>query len=178
MSYSTPANLKKSLIIEYWKQARKKLDEDGWAYTLDPNVFTDEEDFLQSFLDRSCDFVEAYLSGGVAGNPPYASSGVLETIERWLSVYDVEQYVLSGTTDRVISVSINEDKKRALMMLDKINEGKLSGVVPLVPPDAESNAAPSLIEPCGDGDPLSFDGIEENVFLSTPEDTSCYAEDS
>ncbi len=161
MAYTTAAAVKQSLTFEYWVTSSTKIEEDGYAFTLNPNVFTDETDFLEVFIDRCAAFIDTYVGGG-----PFVASGVLETVNRWLAVYEVEQYLLAATSDRVISVSINEDKNRALRLLDKMVDGDIT-----VTPDGTSDSAdaytPALIEPDNDGDPLAFDTIGEDVLLES-----------
>ena len=168
MAYTTVQNVKNSLTVNYWKTIKAKLTQDGWAFNEGTGVFTDESDFLQVFIDNAADFIESYVAGVVAG--PFVQSGVLENINRWIATYDAEQYILAGTSDRVVSVTINEDKKRALQLLDRINEGKIQ----LYPADEDSATAilngPGLIEPDCDGDPLAIDAIEDEVFFGNGED--------
>lgn len=163
MGYTTAAAVKNSLVFEYWKLCSVKLDEDGFDYT--DTVFTDEADFLTDFIDRAASFIDEYVGGG-----PFVASGLLETINRWLVIYDVEQYILSGTNDRVISVSINEDKKRALEMLRQIVKGELS----VVPDGTGSSSAyeAALFESDTDGVTLTIGELEQNILLGGQDDAT------
>lgn len=172
-AYTTVQNVKNALTTNYWKSIKPKLTQDGFAYT--DSVFTDESTFLQGFIDRQGEFIEAYVAGVATG--PFVATGVLENLNRWLAIYDAEQYILAGTSDRVISVSINEDKKRALMILDNINKG----LIELTPLDEDSATAilngPGLIEPACDGDPFNLIALEEQVFMGNGQTTGTCTED-
>lgn len=150
MSYTTPAQVKDGLSSGYWKSIKPKLTEDGYAFS--DLEFTDEDTFLQRFIDRTALFIDSFIGGG-----PFASSGLLESINRWLAVYDAEMYIISGTADRVISVTINEDKKRAIQLLTAIAEGTMT----VSPETVSSTAAPDLIQPDGDSGVLTEEILDD-----------------
>lgn len=159
MAYTTAARVKEALTYEYWVLVTNRLTEDGWAFTLDPNSFTDEADFLNSFIDRCATFIDDYI-----GNGPFEANGMLENINRWLAIYDVEQYLLAGTSDRVVSVTINEDKKRALRLLDRIVDE--DSTLSVTPTDVTNTSmTPQLIESDNDGVTLTLGALEEDIIL-------------
>lgn len=169
MAYTTYTAVKDSLEFEYWLTASRKIAEDGYAYTEDPNVFTDEEDFINNFINRTSDLID-----GIIGTGYSTTSGLLESCNRWLAIYEIEQYVRSATNDRVLSVTINEDKKRALNWLLKIASGEL--YVPPASSTTTSSLSPQLIEGDNDGVTLTLGALEEDILLTGAADAETIPE--
>lgn len=160
MAYTTVAAVKNALPFEYWISAQTKLEEDGYDFDLTPTrVFTDEAVFLTVFIDRCASFIDDFVGGG-----PFLANGALEMINRWLAIYEVEQYLLAGTNDRVISVSINEDKKRALQLLVRILDGDIT-VIPDGTGDTAGTYDVELYEDSTDGVTLTIGTLEEDILL-------------
>jgi hypothetical protein len=155
MAYTTVAEVKKGLVYRYWKEAKRKLAEDGFAYDEDANSFTDEAVFLQTFVDRQAEFIDAYAKG------PFAANSVLDDINRTLALYAVEEYVVSARGDRQINISIVSEKKRVMKLLEQVRDGDI-GVEQSDPPE---DAAPDLVEDTSDGVTLTLGDLEENILM-------------
>lgn len=169
-AYTTYEKVRNAFAVGYWLSSAEsgKLTQDGYSYTLDPDSFTDEEDFITAFIENSASFIDDYI-----GNGPFSANGTLESINRWLAIFDIEQYLLASDSDRVVSVTINEDKKRALNLLDKINSGDIQSPTPS---SSSSSAAPALIEPDDDGVTLVIGDLEEDIWLGGAADATTIPE--
>lgn len=155
MPYTTVAELKQAVEFEYWKQIRKKLTADG--YTVTQDAFASETVFLQQFVDRMADYIDAYAGG------PFAQNSVLQDINKVLALFEVEQYILSGRGDRTVNITIISEKKRVLKLL----QGILDGEIPVEPETVATNAAPDLIESDTDGITLTMGGLESDLFFGS-----------
>jgi phage gp36-like protein len=164
VAYTTAEQVKRELSFNYEKSASKKLTEDGYINAA--GTF-DESLFLNFFVNQTATFIDGYLAGTV-GTPPFAYNGVLDKINKSLSVYEVEMYLISATVDRVVSVSIYAMYQWAMKMLDKI----LAGEISLLPVDASLNSGTvQLIEPEYDGATIQIGELEENIFFGGSADS-------
>jgi hypothetical protein len=153
MAYTTPAKVKNGLVFQYWKQALKKLDEDG--YVVDSTGFDDETTFLQTHVDNQADYIDAFAGG------PFAANAVLDDINRVLAVYSVEEYMVSSRGDRTVNISIVSEKKRVMKLLQQVRDGEIS----CAQLDPAEDAAPDLVEPDNDGVSLTLGALEEDILM-------------
>lgn len=163
MAYTTAQQVKRELPFNYQRTAERKLTEDGF---IDAAGNFSELSFLNFFIDQQAAFIDGYLAGTV-GTPPFAANGVLDKINKALAVYEVETYLISATSDRVVSVSIYAMYQWAMRTLDKI----LNGDITLLP--AAGGAADSgtvkLIEPDNDGETLVIGVLESDILMNGKE---------
>jgi len=163
MAYTTPAQVKRELTYNYQKGADKKLTEDGYVSV---SGSFDETAFLTFFINQTASFIDAYLSP--VGRGPFVYNGMLDKINKSLATYEIETYLVSASSDRVVSVSIFAMYKQAMVMLDKIVAGDL-----ILTPEsvAADQGTVRLIEPDDDGATLDIGDIEEFILLGGSADS-------
>lgn len=157
MAYTTATQVKRELPFNYEKAASKKLTEDGYisvAGTFNENAF------LNYFIDQMGSFIDGYLAG--VGTPPFAYNGVLDKVNKQLAVYEVEMYLKSAQSDRLVSVSIYAMYQAAMRTLDKINNGDIILTPSSVAPD---QGTVRLIEPDNDGATINVGDLEANILF-------------
>lgn len=152
MTYTTTTQVKRELPFTYQDPAIDKLTEDG--YISSAGVFN-EAAFLTYFVTQTSDFIDGYAGG------PFSPNGVLEKINKILAVYEIEMYLVSSQQDRVVSVTIYNMWKNAMRMLDDVRDG----LIPVTPLTSQTGLT-YLVEPCGDGDPITQEWLDENVLFS------------
>ncbi len=168
MAYTTPTQVKRELTYNYQKGAERKLTEDGYISVV--GAF-DETSFITYFIDQTASFIDAYLAS--VGTGPFTYNGLLDKINKALTTYEIETYLVSASSDRVVSVSIFAMYKQAMTMLDKIIAGDL-----LLTPEsvAADQGTVRLIEPDDDGATLEIGDIEESIMLGGSADSETIPE--
>lgn len=164
MAYTTVAKVKNELPYNYQKGAEKKLTEDGWINAA--GTFS-EAPFVQQFIDQMASFIDSYLA--IIGVGPFSPNGVLEKVNRQLATYEVETYIVSASSDRVVSVSIYAMYVEAMKTLKMIVEGDIIVLPSDVAPDS---GTVRLIEPLYDGATLTIGELEEKILLGGSKESS------
>lgn len=155
-TYTTVLNVSTDLVYNFQGPASRKLTEDGWINIA--GVFN-RNGFIQFFIDRTARFIESYLAGEYT--PPFAQSGVLERINRALTVFEIELYCQSAQSDRTVNISIYQLQKDAMHWLQQI----LDGEVDIASEGEEISIGTFMvIGPCGT--PLSECAIEKEVLFN------------
>lgn len=157
MSYTTVASVKTELPRTYQNLATVKLTEDGWINAA--GTF-DEDGFVTQFIDRTASFIESYLSAQYTA--PLSQCGLLETINRCLTTYEIEMYLQAAQVNRGVNITIYTQRKEAIQWLDKILDGTLE--LPLED-EAPYQGTVRLID--GGGEPIRLEELEDDVLYGT-----------